>query len=297
MITVLMKRTLIAAGLAAGLLSTSTACDSDGGSDGRLRVIASFYPLAWAARQIAPGAQVVDLTPPGAEPHELQLTARQRLDVQNATVVFMLGKGFQPEVERAVKDAEGRVVDVLAGLDLLPATEEGISADPHVWLDPTSMRDIARKMAAVMADVAPRDEQTYLKRGNELAGSIEAINVAYRFGLGGCKLKTLLTTHEAFGYLAKRFGLTEVGLTGVTPEAEPPAAQIARAQQLARGDEIAAIFYEQTDEGERIGRRVAADVGVTALPLNTLESDPDPADYLTVMQTNLTNLRRGLRCR
>lgn len=295
MITVLMRRGFIAGGIVAGLLFAATACDS--GGNGRLRVIASFYPLAWAARQIAPGADVVDLTPPGAEPHELQLTARQRLDVQNARVVFMIGKGFQPEVERAVKDARGKVVDVLDGLDLLPSNEEGIEADPHVWLDPTSMRGIALKIAATLADLDPRDESTYLKRGNELARTIEAVNVEARFGLERCELKTLVTTHEAFGYLAKRFGLKEIGLTGLTPEAEPPAAEIRRAEQLARQGEIAAIFYEETDEGLRIGRRVADDAGVEALPLNTLEADPAPGDYLTVMRRNADNLRKGLRCR
>jgi zinc transport system substrate-binding protein len=291
-----MKRRSVTAALVVGLV-LATGCHSDGAGGGRLKVIASFYPLAWAARQIAPGADVVDLTPPGAEPHDLQLSARSRLDVQNATVVFMLGKGFQPEVERAVKDVRGRVVDVLEGLDLLPSTEEGFTADPHVWLDPESMADIALKIAATLADIDPRNEQTYLKRGNELARSIEAVNVASKFGLDKCELKTMVTTHEAFGYLAKRYGLTEVALTGLTPEADPAGAQIRRAQQLARRHEIAAIFYEETDEGARIGRSVARDVGVPALPLSTLEAEPASGDYLTVMQRNLTELRKGLRCR
>jgi len=126
-------------GLLLATLSCSgalVACDAPSG-EGKTKVVAAFYPLAWAARQVGGDAVTVeDLTPKGAEPHDLQLTARQRLAIEDADLVLVLGKGFQPEVERAARDAHGRVVDLLDGIDLLPSTEADLKADPHVWLDP-----------------------------------------------------------------------------------------------------------------------------------------------------------------
>ena len=273
------------------------ACTSRSGNKPRLRIVASFYPLAWAARQIAPGAQVTDLTPKGGEPHDLQLTARQRLVIQDASVVLILGKGFQPDVERAAKESNRRILNLLEGVALLPSTEKGLGADPHVWLDPRLMRDVALKIAATFVDVDDRDREVYLKRGNELGRSLEALDRDYRQTLSTCDLKTVVTTHEAFGYLAKEYGLTQLGLTGLTPEAEPTARAIARARDLARRGAIAAIFYESSDEGTRIGRSVAGDVGVPALPLSTLENQPASGDYHTEMTASLAQLKRGLRCR
>jgi zinc transport system substrate-binding protein len=295
MITILMKRGIAVSVLACTMLA---ACSSGGGGDrGAMKVVAAFYPLAWAAQRIAPGADVEDLTPAGGEPHDLQLTARQRSDVESARVVFLLGRGFQPELEKAVKDAHGRIVDLLEGVTLLPSTEDGLAADPHAWLDPSVMQQIILTMAATLIDVDPAGRDGYGKRGSELAHDLNLLDVVYRSGLGSCTLKTLVTTHEAFGYLAKRYGLTQLGLTGLTPEAEPSAAQIQHVRELARRGQVGAIFYEDTDEGRRIGRSVASDVGVPAVALHTLESDPALLDYLSQMRKNLTQLRRGLRCR
>jgi zinc transport system substrate-binding protein len=107
-----------------------------------------------------------------------------------------------------------------------------------------------------------------------------------------------VTTHEAFGYLADQYGLGQIGIEGLTPEAEPNAHQLRTAESAIReGRAALAVFYEGTAEGERIGRAVATSVGVPALPLGTLEFDPAPGDYLSVMRANLTSLEKGLQCR
>jgi zinc transport system substrate-binding protein len=115
--------------------------------------------------------------------------------------------------------------------------------------------------------------------------------------LARCAFRTFVATHEAFGYLADRYGLHQLGIEGITPESEPSAARIQKAgQAIAEGRAAPAVFYEGTDEGRRIGESVAADVAVPALPLGTLESDPTPGDYLSVMRGNLASLEKGLQC-
>ena len=294
MITILMKRTL--ALLVAGLGLATAACATGTAKTGQLKVVAAFYPLAWAAGQVAPSAHVEDLTPPGGEPHDLQLNARQRLHIEDADVVLILGKGFQPSLEHAVHDAKGKVTDVLVGLPLLPSTEQGLQADPHVWLDPALMQSLVSTIGDALAGADPAHATVYSSRAASVVATLGGVDSQYRHALAACRLKTIVTTHEAFGYLAHEYGLLQLGLTGLTPEAEPSAASLQRARLAVHRGEAAAIFYEATDEGRRIGRSVARDTGVPALPLNTLESVPASGDYLSVVAANLVELKKGLRC-
>ncbi len=289
--------------LAAALLASALVggCSRAAGSDGgKLEVVGSFYPLAWAAHQVGgPGVDVVDLTPPGVEAHDTSLSARQVAQVDNADVVLILGYlGFQPEVEQAARQNSGRVVQVARGIHLRPSQERGLSADPHVWLDPVLMEQITLTISRALVAADPSGKAGYEERAARVTAQLSALDSSYRAGLSGCRYTSFVTTHEAFGYLADQYGLGQLGIEGLTPEAEPSADQLRAAESAIReGRAAPAVFYEGTAEGERIGRAVAASVGVPALPLGTLEFDPAPGDYLSVMRANLASLEKGLQCR
>ncbi len=276
-------------------------CSPSGGAvGGKVDVVGSFYPLAWAAERV--GGQrvhVLDLTPPGVEAHDTTLSARQVADVEEADVVFLLGTfGFQPQVEAAARDARGLVVDVTEGMSLHPSGEPGLSSDPHVWLDPTLMQTIVRAVSAALVRADPGGRSSHEAGSRALVEELAHLDDSYRSQLSDCTFTTFVTTHEAFGYLAARYGLRQIGIEGLTPEAEPSADQLRAAEAaISDGSAAPAVFYEGTSEGERIGRSVAGAVGVEALPLGTLEFDPDPDDYLSVMRDNLASLEKGLQCR
>ncbi len=282
--------------LAIALVTTLGAC-SRGSSGGRVEVVAAIYPLAWAAEQVGGGrVSVEDLTPPGVEAHDTTLTAGQRADIQTADVVVYLGQiGLQPDVEAAVKDAGGRVVDVTSRLNIrAPA---GQTFDPHVWLDPVNMEGAVRLIGGALRAVDASRATEFASREASTVRDLQGLDTAFRAGLARCAFRTFVATHEAFGYLADRYGLHQLGIEGITPESEPSAARIQQAAQaIAEGRAAPAVFYEGTDEGRRIGESVAADVAVPALPLGTLESDPTPGDYLSVMRGNLASLEKGLQC-
>jgi zinc transport system substrate-binding protein len=290
-----MRSRLAASVALAGVLFLSCA----GPSDDRLPVVASFYPLAWAAEEVGGGrVRVEDLTPPGGEAHDATLSAAQRAEFSTAPLVLLLGRfGFQPEIERAAADAEGRVVEVAAGLDLAPG-EGDLRFDPHVWLDPVLMRGIVGAVARALADADPAGADLYRRRGAALEQELGRLDAAFREGLSDCRYRTFVVTHEAFGYLATRYGLRQLGIQGLEPEGEPTAARVEAAIGVIRSGEAApAVFSEATAEGRRVGEAVAAEPGVPVLPLSTLESRPATGDYLSVMRGNLETLREGLRCR
>jgi zinc transport system substrate-binding protein len=264
------------------------------GADGKDTVVAAFYPLAYAAQTLSPSAKVENLTPPGAEPHDLELTPQAVARIEKAAVVLYLGHGFQPAVSDAVKSASGTKVDILQGLPLQGGSEqeEGLTADPHVWLDPVLFQQIVRHIAPAL----PQPVHTA-----KLLADLRALDHDYRTGLAHCARKDIVTSHAAFGYLAQRYGLHQVPITGLTPEAEPTPRQFAHAIQLVRQKGATTVFFERL-LSPRLADTVAREVGARTAVLEPIEgltpSEQQQGEtYLTLMRENLAALRKALACR
>jgi zinc transport system substrate-binding protein len=278
---------LVAAMLVAG-------CGNSSSGDGRTSVVAAFYPLAYAAERVGgPDVRVENLTPPGSEPHDLELAPRTIGDLEAADVVLYLSHGFQPAVTSAVGDARGTVVDVLEGLPLQRSSgDEGLSADPHVWLDPLLFARIVERIGRVLDAPA---------RAAALIRDLRELGRAYRKGLADCARSELVTSHAAFGYLARRYGLTQVSITGLEPEAEPTARQLADVVKVLRRTRATTVFFERL-VSPRLAQTVAREVGARTAVLDPIEGltpseEARGADYLSLMHSNLTALRRALGCR
>jgi zinc transport system substrate-binding protein len=268
--------------LVIGLAALLAGCG--GGTAGTQDVVAAFYPLAYAAESIG-GADfsVENLTPPGAEPHDLELTPRDVGRIQEAQVVLYLGRGFQPAVSKAVEDARGEWVDVLARLRLH-------DNDPHVWLDPVRFAQIARTIGRALHRPAAG-----------LVADLQQLDREYRNSLRDCQRNELVTSHEAFSYLAARYGLQQVAITGVTPESEPSPKELAHVIQVVRRTHATTIFFE-TLLSPRLAKTVAREVGAETGVLNPIEGlTPDEQqrgeNYFSLMRQNLAALRKALGCR
>jgi len=268
-------------------------CGSGGSSSGRKTVVAAFYPLAYAAQQIGgPAYDVVNLTPPGAEPHDLELTPRAVGRIESADVVLYLSHGFQPAVSKAVDQASGATVDVLSGLTLNSAAgqEEGLTADPHVWLDPVRFALVAKRIGrALHSSPAKFDAR------------LSSLDREFRRGLQHCARKEIVTSHAAFGYLAQRYGLKQVPITGLTPESEPSPQQLTSVIKLVKRTHATTVFFE-TLVSPRLAETVAREVGAHTAVLDPIEgltpAEQDRGDnYFTLMRRNLANLRKALACR
>jgi zinc transport system substrate-binding protein len=256
-------------------------------------VVAAFYPLAYAAERIGgPSIHIDDLTPAGAEPHDLELTPRAVARIQSARVVLYLSRGFQPAVSKAVEQAKGQRVDALADLPLRVSTgsEGGLAADPHVWLDPILFARIARRIGAVLhRSAAP------------LQRDLAELDREYRKGLRSCTRREIVTSHAAFGYLAARYHLRQVPITGLTPESEPAPQELARAVQQVRRTHATTVFFE-TLLSPRLADTVAREVGVRTAVLDPIEGltaaeQKQHLNYLSLMRRNLATLRKALGCR
>jgi zinc transport system substrate-binding protein len=279
-----MRRTSFLALGGAALLPSCTGAQSAG-----LTVVASFYSLAFAAEQVGGlGVEVIDLTPPGSEAHDVELSFEDRTALESADLVLYLGDiGFQPQIEGAVRDATGEVVVAARTIE---------ADDPHVWLDPLAFAEMADRVAEGYVRVDESRADGYRTRAETLQARLETLDERYRSTLADCQTRTILVTHDAFGYLADRYELEQVGLAGISPEGEPTSDSLVQAEALVREGKVNAVFYEETDEGRRIAEAVAQDLGISASPLATLESRPPEGNYLTVMESNLDSLAEGLGC-
>ena len=287
-------------------------CGGDGsatsGTD-TVQIEASFYPLAWMAEQVGGDHVTVDsLTRQGAEPHDLELTPRDVAAVSDADLVVYLS-GFQPAVDDAVAEADDDAVfDAAPAADLdLTFTpiedgeahaDEAGSVDPHFWLDPTRLVAVAAAFADDLSRVDPDHAADFAANLADLTDRLDALDAEFTTGLATCAHTELVTSHNAFGYLARRYGLTQVGITGLTPEEEPSPADLAAATRFVEDHDVTTIYFE-TLVGADIADTVADEAGVATDVLDPIEGLNDQSqgrDYLEVMTANLSNLRRGQSC-
>ena len=258
-------------------------CGSGAGDADARTVVAGFYPLAWAVERVGSPAvdEVVNLTPPGVEPHDLELAPSDLETIAGADLVVYAGAGFQPALEDAVAARDVPALDVLAPGE----------TDPHVWLDP-------RRFAGVVELIARR--LAAAGTAADVVRDLRSLDVEYRRGLRRCESRVLVTTHAAFGHLAARYGLEQVSLAGSSPEAEPAPRELERL--IARVDASGAttVFAEPL-VSDRVAETVAREAGAEVAVLDPLEGLDEERldageDYLSVMRLNLAVLRAALRC-
>jgi zinc transport system substrate-binding protein len=271
-----------------------------------LTITAAFYPFQFIAERVGGSlVSVTDLTPPGAEPHDLELSPKQVAGLGEADLVIYQS-GFQPAVDAGIQTVPPkRSVDTANFLTLRPAAEQDAhengaegALDPHTWLAPTNMVTIAEHVRDALAAAAPSAASTFQANATSLISDLKALDADYREGLKGCPRQVFITSHEAFGYLAERYGLQQVGIRGIEPDTEPSAARIAEVQQIAREHGVTTIFFE-TLVSPAVAQSVAGDLGlVTDVldPLEGLTAESRGGNYLEVMRSNLTALRKANGC-
>lgn len=269
---------------------------------GKPLVVASFYPLYEFSREIAGDrAEVVSLVPPGVEPHDWEPSPQSVLEVKKARLFVYNGAGFEPWVDKLVKEvADGKTVIARTtdGIDLL--TTEG-AIDPHVWLDPVLAQAQADAIRAGLEQVDPANAAVYAGNARALKARLARLDEAFAAGLRDCARRDIITSHTAFSYLARRYRLTQVPVMGLAPESEPSPAELAAIVTLARRAKASHIFFE-TLVSSRLAETLAREIGAKTLVLNpveglTKEEAAAGKGYVALMEANLENLRMGLGCR
>jgi zinc transport system substrate-binding protein len=284
----------------AALIVTGSACSPTAGTersnDERVTVVAAFYPLFEAAERVGGDrAAVANVTPPGAEPHDIELSPDQVDQLLDADAVLYLGGGFQPAVEQVAEQRDGITVDVLA--EVAP---QG-TTDPHVWLDPVLMAEIVDAVGRALSEADPEGSDAYAARATDFRQEVEALDEEFERGLKDCEHRTFITTHAAFGHLAQRYALVQRSIAGVSPESEPDPHRLAELEDLVRGEGVTTVFTEPL-VSPRVAETLARATGARVATLDPVEGLSSEqleagASYVSVMRQNLEALREALGCR
>ena len=320
------KRILVAACAAATALALS-ACSpsastgdktSKASKDGTLTVMASFYPLKYLTEKVGgEHVTVTSLTPDGAEPHDLELSPKMVDSLASADAVVYLA-GFQGAVDEAIEQhAPTTVIDVSSAAQLVaidstsnhPGEHEGhdhehadhdhhhdMSMDPHFWLDPARMANAATLVGDKLAEADPTNAETYKANAKALNEELTSLGDNLVAKTSTCQIKTFVTAHTAFGYLADRTGLTQVGISGLDPESSPSPARLAEIGKIAKDQGVTTIFTEALID-PKVAQTLADDLGISTAVLDPIESQTDSSkDYAAVMNDNIDALTKANNC-
>lgn len=286
-------------------VTPATTTSAPGSPGTKLRITTSFYPLYYFTQAIiGDHAEVYNLTPTGVEPHDYEPTPQDIVRLQDSQIVIVNG-----EIEPWIGDLKNELiakkialVQTSEGLISQQITDEDgrVVKDPHIWLSPRIAQRIVERIEAIVSEKDPTHAADYHLRAESLRQQLVQLDMQFMQGLQACQQSRFITSHLAFGYLAADYGLTQVGIAGLSPDAEPSPRELADIVNFAKANQIKYIFFE-TLVNPRLATTLAREVGAQTLVLNPLEglTDQDMAqgkDYFTEMQQNLSNLRLALAC-
>lgn len=275
-----------------------TALPSMPPATGEVIVVASFYPLAEFARQVGgESVEVIQVTAPGVDAHDVQLSPQHILTVRSAHVFLYNGGGVEPWAERLHREVERSGVLVVSMLTTLGVPE---GMNPHIWLDPVLAQRQVEVIRDVLVRVDPSRAAQYRENAERYVRALEVLDADFRRGLASCVVQEFIVAHDAFRPLAERYGLTILPLTGWSPEDEPRPRQLAALFRLVRRKKIRIVFSEalvNPNIVQTFAREVGADIRLLH-PLEglTAEEHDRGEQYLSVMRENLATLRAGLQC-
>lgn len=271
----------------------------------KTKVAAGFYPEYFLASQIGGDkAQVTNITPADAEPHDYEPTAQDMATIENSEMLVVNGgvEAWANDLQKNLNPSKTLVVVAGQGLETQSVVEDGESVtDPHVWQSPLLMKQMVERIEKGFEQVDPDNAAYYRSNANALNTQLDQLDSEYRSGLASCAKKVIITSHAAFGYLATTYHLNQVSIAGLSPDAEPSPKQLADIATFAKKNDVKYIFFESL-VSPKLSQTIASEVGAQTMVLDPIEglTEDDLAagkNYLTVMRDNLAHLRVTLECK
>lgn len=321
MILMRMSKIALTAACACAALALSACSGNTDGShsstdtttDGTIKIATSFYPITWLTEEIGgDSVTVTSMTPANAEPHDFELSPAEIAAMADMDAIIYV-RGFQPSLDEAIDSISGpKIVDLTDMVDLEPLlAEEGDhegeehsaddghdhsgDLDPHFWLDPVRMEGAAEGIAEALTSLSSDSADTFTANLTSVQSNLKELDTAFETGLASCERRTIVTSHAAFGYLAKEYDLTQVSISGIDPDREPSPAELSRVKKAIQEAGVTTVFTEEL-VSPKTSEALATEAGADVALLATLEGQPAEGTYLEAMNTNLGTLRTALNC-
>src|SRR2546430_12898159 len=231
-----------------GLFLAAGRASNPKSNSGKLIVAASYYPLYDFARQVG-GDKIsaVNVTPAGSEPHDYEPSPQALVNTGKADVFIYNGGTMEPWVSKFLQDYKHTAVKASSGIALQASAEEPGSGaqDPHFWLDPVLAGKIANNIRDGLSKADPANSAYFAQNAKSYNAKLAQLDQEFASGLANCQQHTIITSHAAFGYLAKRYRFDVAAIAGLSPDEEPSAAKLAELSQLVKARGIQYVFFER----------------------------------------------------
>jgi zinc transport system substrate-binding protein len=271
----------------------------------KLQITASFYPMYFFASQIGGDkANVMNITPAAAEPHDYELTTQDVVKIDQSKMLILNGGKLEPwgdKIRDELQSSNVLIVTAGGGLANKQLNENGqIIQDPHIWLNPILAKKEVVNIELGFEKIDPVNKAYYQANASKLEVELNQLNSEYTDGLKNCQKKDFVTSHAAFGYLAAQYGINQVAISGVSPDEEPSSQKLAEIADLVKKEDIKIIFFESL-VSPKLSQTIGQETGATAKVLDPIEgltqADLNKGrNYLTVMKDNLSALEAALQC-
>jgi zinc transport system substrate-binding protein len=310
------------------MLSFLGACqqiEDEGESDGKLKVVATIFPIYDFALNVGGDrVKVSMLLPPATDAHNYELKPEDIVKVSKADIFLFTNFEMEQWAYKIIQ-AAGEKTNVLpvetgSGAFLLPLsyedgrhahhgnnghdehTEHASKFDPHIWLDLDNAQKMVDNIARAFIKKDSRSSDYYLKNAQEYKLKLIALDKRYRNELNKCKTKTILHAgHWAFAYLAKQYNFIYVAASNVTADAEPTPQKMVSLIEQVKAENIRYIYYEDL-VAPRLAQTIARETGTELLKLSnghdiSKEDMKSGLSFILLIENNLNTLKKGMQCR
>ena len=263
----------------------------------KVTVVASFFPIYEFAKQVGGDrANIITLIPAGVEPHDYEPTIQQLQQAESADVLFFNGLGFEDSWIGKVTNDNLVDTSVLSNL-----SQGNQKRNPHIWLDPVFAKAQVQEIENALIEIDPNNKLYYQKNAMNFTDKLDSLDSEIRTALQTCDKKDFIAFHDAFGYFAKRYGLIQHSVQGVSPEGEVLPQRIEEAIKLANDLGLKVIYAEELVDprfAEVIAQEIPNGKVLILSPLEGIEKDEEDSGmgYLDKMEQNISNLKVGLEC-
>jgi zinc transport system substrate-binding protein len=287
-------------------------------ADGTFSIVTSFYPLAFIVEQLTGDLAEVQNLSAGQDPHDYQLTTRDRLAIERADLVIIQGTDFEPWGDGVIQEMRKKQAPLIVATTQLNLREyedhddeeshedeelheddeddhgHGLY-DPHTWLDPLLMKQKVETIATALSTLDPENAATYEANATTLLAELDALHEAYVSALSSCAVEEAIISHDAFGYLTNRYGIKTHAIAGLSTQ-DTPSATLLAALAAEAEEGITTILTEESSVTE-FAETLARETGLALQPINPIAfAIPDGEDYFSLMRSNLDALVLAYSC-
>lgn len=262
--------------------------------DDKLTIYTSFYPLYdFTLRIVGNNANVTNLVPTGMEPHDYEPTA---LDIENlykADLIIVNGLGLETFLGSFTDELLEKVFISTEGIETINVNN---ATDPHVWLDVSRATKQMENIKDKIMEIDPDNSELYQNNYDKHYILFSSIDERIEKELKVFVNPTIVCAHQAFGYFANRYQITQIAINGLSTEEEPSSTKIAEIINYVKEYNVSTIFYEEL-VSSRIAELIAAETNSKVDVLNPLEGLSESKsndDYITIMIENLMAIKRAL---